>query len=535
MEGVPEVLRGGVLAFLKAHQLEAPHELAAAAPEDLTHAFAQEPPEFTLGHRAVVRRLREAARRLPPPPPPPPSLPSSFAALAQPALWLGPSLVRALAAWGELQRRVPGLFVSVATVFLVCILGEAAKHTGLWSHLTEWDTRCSHEPLPGGNDTGIKFLIATVSQSGARTLSQSLHRVGVEQSFQGVDLAALVWSGLYDDYHRRPQQGGQRYNSDHLWSRFRQDNQMKPSAKMLLNLPPAELASAVSRCRIEALSFTGMESLFWPIYRMSPQAKVIFVHPPWEVPVPLDEDFLNPNFAWTTPLFILLSGANHMLPWGALLHLADPAAGGQIRSRLANGGPPLTQDWGPFIALWYRAVSQRRVMAHRTAGLHWLPRSFHDADSFGANVFREVPKSRLKEWQLEKNEWQELCDLVNATSCRLKGPLRTLRNVPDFNFDDVFTFWVLLPLNILIVWLDALFLKYAWKLISMPLEAVMEVPGLRTVKAGALRLRGGFSMLTKLAVAFVLVRYYNFVSERVDLVSQGFRLTSDGGFSFGGR
>ena len=48
--------------------------------------------------------------------------------------------------------------------------------------------------------------------------------------------------------------------------------------KVLAGTRPEELAAALSKCRAGALAFDGYESLFWPIYNVSPNAKVIVLN-----------------------------------------------------------------------------------------------------------------------------------------------------------------------------------------------------------------------------------------------------------------
>mmetsp|Transcript_59525 Transcript_59525/g.184684 ORF Transcript_59525/g.184684 Transcript_59525/m.184684 type:complete len:538 (-) Transcript_59525:15-1628(-) len=493
-EGVPVALRAGVSAFLKAHGLEALGELAAAAPEDLTQAFAAEPPDFTLGHRAAVRRLREAACVRPRASP----RPWRLELLLQPRRWLAPSVVRFLVAVGELKSRFPGLWPPLWALVLATLLGVQAELDDIWHPFTEWDVRCSHEPLPG-NNTGIQYLIIGASKPSARSFSQSLYELGVKRSWQGVDLSVLMWSNLFDDVSRRPENGGRR-TSQHVRDIISDRGGILSDSKALMQLSPAEIAAAVSRCRIEALSFAGVENLFWPILSMSPNATVFLAHgTEWEKQWDYSMDFFNPSFVWSLPLFLAVAASPHMLPWTALLHIVDPLIGGHIRARLSSGDPPLTQAWGPYISFWLHGLNLRRGVAHRNSGLQWAVSSFSDFWYMIQQLDRQMPKSRLKQWDMTQNTWQELCGIVNASRCPRSGPLRVPHNpVPDFKFEDYMTFWAVLPLHLLLLWLNALLLKFVWQLVIHPLLGPLLLYSSRIAGAAAAWGSWGLRMALKL-------------------------------------
>merc|ERR1712031_101828 len=90
--------------------------------------------------------------------------------------------------------------------------------------------------------------------------------------------------------------------------------------QVMKELTSEELASRISRCRVDTAIFDGIERLFWPVYEVSPGAKVVVLD--WRP----HKDWMKSNNAFTPALlqalFFLgyLQNAFHFLPWFALLY-----------------------------------------------------------------------------------------------------------------------------------------------------------------------------------------------------------------------
>jgi len=210
-----------------------------------------------------------------------------------------------------------------------------------------------------------------------------------------------------------------------------------------------------------------MENLFWPLYYLSPNATIIFVHRrPDERDFDWSDEYINPNFAYTLLVTTVLMSPPFVLPWHLLPWLLDPFLGGRIQQRLQSGHPPLSASYDPYTAFWHAGLSMRRSVAHRYGGLHW---KFSDMqgerpyERYLAHFWSRVPTSRVKEWYGPSSKWEELCKLVGVEPCPWSGPLPERTIVPDFKFDYMGAYWWRVPFHLLLLWLNCLWLKLWYK------------------------------------------------------------------------
>jgi len=415
---LPAVLRGVVRAFLEARRL-GEEDLAAAAPAELTEAFGAAPGALGLGHRAALRRLGAAARRRS----------EERAAAAGLGAWRA-TLHRGADCVAR-GRLLPG-WIPVLQAATLIYAGLLSAGWGLWAPLTEWNNRCSHPALPA-NQSGVKVLLAGLAKTGTTTMSASLHELGLEHSYHSEDIGMFVWGGLYDDFWMRRENGGVRdrlHMMHTVFPAFFSAPGVFPlDAEVLLNIAPGELAAALSRCRVDAMAFDAAENLFWPVYHVSPGAKVISLG--WRS----YDEYIRSTVAFApmhrAMLYVLglLTSAQHLLPWGALLHVLDPLLGRPMARLLARGGPPLAFSSSSLQQILLNAVGMRRVEAHKFHGLSWTPGNVGEYQGFFRKVRETVPQSQLLEWDMRRHTWRDLCDFIGVGSCNRTGLLPRAMNL----------------------------------------------------------------------------------------------------------
>merc|ERR1712032_23208 len=172
------------------------------------------------------------------------------------------------------------------------------------------------------------------------------------------------------------------------------------------------LAAWLSRCRIDAMAFDGLENLFFPVYDASPGAKVVILS--WRTYKERQRSINHFTPTVVTQLIIqsYLHNAPHLLPWGALVIPAlDMLSGGDLTKFLSSGHPN-TFATGPAVRFWHNICFGRRVISHFKSP---LSKSFNDeADFLGyfEDIRRYVPEKDRMEWNMKKNTPRDLCDFI---------------------------------------------------------------------------------------------------------------------------
>merc|ERR1712050_565633 len=132
---------------------------------------------------------------------------------------------------------------------------------------------------------------------------------------------------------------------------------------------------AISKCRVEAMAFDGINQLFWPIYEMSPGVKVIVLNWRTHQEIKASSSSFGRGLYWSLFLLNLLVISIHILPWNAfVLPILDPLFGSPIDDHMRNGKPfheGLFNSMGhePFVlCIWRLQLTERRQCQHWSSG-----------------------------------------------------------------------------------------------------------------------------------------------------------------------
>eukprot|EP00913_Durusdinium_trenchii_P021064 g19795.t1 len=105
----------------------------------------------------------------------------------------------------------------------------------------------------------------------------------------------------------------------------------------------SRLMEKIGRCRMEAIALDGLETLFDPLAKANPDAKVIMMN--WRT----FRQWRNSLDTFVHKLTVMvyhniITGSSlGLLPWLALLQPLDRLSGGHVEHLLRSGGPPITE------------------------------------------------------------------------------------------------------------------------------------------------------------------------------------------------
>jgi len=166
------------------------------------------------------------------------------------------------------------------------------KMSHFWGWANDWEMECKYPPLPA-NQTGVKVLLGGFAKTGTWAMSSTLHELGMKKSFHGQEFMLHVFSKIADRYWMRPENGGRVSRNWHHLNLISRGKQMTggevgtiasqkagmltDSADVLKHTSLETLAEYTSKCQIDSIAFDGVETLFWPMYKASPDAKVILL------------------------------------------------------------------------------------------------------------------------------------------------------------------------------------------------------------------------------------------------------------------
>jgi len=347
-------------------------------------------------------------------------------------------------------------------------MGIYFQLTRLWKPLIDTSTECEHPALPG-NNSGVKVLVAAFAKMGTRTMSRSLYQLGLTHSYHSEEISLHVWSDLAAKFWRRPENAGVKVPVGMPYV-----GRTTTDLEVLAATRPGELAAALSRCKVDAMAFDGLELLFWPVYEVSPDAKVIVLN--WRTWQELLTSSVN--FAgWFSHLMYIgayLSSSMHALPWGAAFHALDPLVGRPIQRLLSSGGAPVNQEQGPLVMLWYRMMSGYRVTNHFFHGLGagsnatfygMLVREHVQAEFF-ERVHREVPPERRLDFDPRKQGYEDLCKFLEISNCPRRGLLPRAVSVYAHERDFPLSFAFCVVVYVVLHWAN-------WKIYSALLSSLL--------------------------------------------------------------
>jgi len=316
------------------------------------------------------------------------------------------------------QRPHCCLFSLYVVVSGVVIMGGGLCHSPwrpLLLRLLEMPTECRHPQLPT-NRTGLKAMLGTVGKGGTRTMAHVLNDIGL-RTYHNEE----IFTHPFTRWERRMKELRPESWNYHRANFVRYLNfDVDPRAS-------EELAAAISRCRVDAMSVDGLETLFWPLYNLSPEVKVLYLN--WRTFKQWRRSLdVYRKTQWLMQFNnILFAHAGHTVPWGLFLKLLDPLYGGPIARTLAEGLPFL-QAQGP---LWFFYNSQSLPMHKLPQLRNWgpemtiqyLPALQEDYDRVMNYIPERVPPKRYMRVDPRTTKYEELCEFLEVSPCPMKGKL----------------------------------------------------------------------------------------------------------------
>jgi len=308
------------------------------------------------------------------------------------------------------------VFVLAGKVLFLLYLGVLAEQFMWWQWLVDPRTSCSHKPLPA-NHSGVRVLAGGMAKTGTSTMVEAFHLIGLTNAYHGNDVSEHILRPVLDDFWRQPRNGGDGNPWSiatvrapaHMGTLFRGN---LASRYAFERVRPEDLAAAISKCRVDAMSFDAVESMFFPVYDVSPGAKVVILS--WRS----YEDFDRSRNAYGLKfrLFIysasLIANSIQLLPWGALILPAfNMVTGGHIDNVLRNG-TSLTFSRGASLRFYHHMVFNRHDLSHANSGIakyiwnKWYYLRFFE------QIRERVPAKDRMEWNMKNNTPKDLCDFL---------------------------------------------------------------------------------------------------------------------------
>lgn len=220
-----------------------------------------------------------------------------------------------------------------------------------------------------------------------------------------------------------------------------------------------DLARQISKCNVDSMVFDGIERLFWPVFDVSPGAKVIVLD--WRTQKEWNKSESEFTNLLLTCLFFLglVQNSIHLLPWAALvMPLIELLFGRPIHSLLTTADPLFYESDSPFVTYMHRQMNQRRIMEHWASGL--TDASFVTKRKWVDywDMIREVvPEENRLSFNMKKMGYKELCDFlgVEHPNCRVTGALPKLKiNILNFEREHPVAWGCNLPLFWFLHWLN---------------------------------------------------------------------------------
>eukprot|EP00413_Alexandrium_margalefii_P003694 CAMPEP_0204511302 /NCGR_PEP_ID=MMETSP0661-20131031/351_1 /ASSEMBLY_ACC=CAM_ASM_000606 /TAXON_ID=109239 /ORGANISM="Alexandrium margalefi, Strain AMGDE01CS-322" /LENGTH=432 /DNA_ID=CAMNT_0051516381 /DNA_START=77 /DNA_END=1375 /DNA_ORIENTATION=+ len=352
------------------------------------------------------------------------------------------------------QKELKRWFIYVIGFIVYLVVATLFNLGSMWCWVWEpMGFMCKHPPLTA-NNSGVKVLIYAPPKSGTTATAKFLLRL-YPHAYHSEDFHIHIWSQLSDMFWQRPENGG----SIWPWRRLAtpsypaykgfsfRDKRGGPDAadtRVLKGLGDELrpiLADRLSRCRVDAMAFDGFMEAFWPIYDVSPDAKIVMLN--WRT----FEEWSQSGVDWNTYTFLALTLANivssgqHVLPWNAVVvPLWDALTGNKITERLRDG-KPWARDPDVSSLLFTTAVMERRFLQHWYSGfgggIPWnapdranntnIPSTHIGSKAafkdFWNHAHQYIPKERILELDLRKSTPMDLCRFLGKEdnpACELK-------------------------------------------------------------------------------------------------------------------
>eukprot|EP00415_Alexandrium_ostenfeldii_P000809 UN0809 len=294
---------------------------------------------------------------------------------------------------------------------------------------------------------------------GTRTVSRTLYELGIERSYHGEELLMHVWSAHATDFFRKPENGGLRNVPVSLpWAPTNRSDMVLQATNQ------STLAGLISSCKAEAVAFDGIEKLFFPVYAISPGAKVLVLN--WRT---FDEARVSMNnfFGLFLPYLIFLGhlfGSVQVLPWGLFVpYVTEPLFGNVAREYLQTGLPPVNQVQSPYSFIFMRFMSSMRIVSHWFDGLClWDGMTQERHTAFFEQIQKIVPPQDRMDFDVRKNTYEDLCKFLGMKECRRSGKLPRAINLGNHELDFLPAFVLCLPILLGLHWIN--FRIFTWSL-----------------------------------------------------------------------
>jgi len=327
-----------------------------------------------------------------------------------------------------------------------------------WDFLWEPMTKCERISDLPANASGIKVLVYAPAKSGTKSISKALVRMGYRHTYHSEDILYSVWTRFADEFWGRPENGGVRFGT--VWPPASKGWHDKPTTSdltVLKNSRPEDLASAFRNCGVDVAVMDGIEEIFWPLYNVSPDAKVISLNwRTWDEYSTSWAKFSSDLTAGLTLLqFVVCS--SYLLPWSVIMiPIIELLSGNEIHRYLSTGGPPVTAGGDGFAVrfFWYQTF-WRRWLTHTRSGLERRFSGEQDYVDYFADARRRIPAERLFEWDMRRHTMADLCGFLGTTdhpACATPGRLPKGVNVLYIEREGIYVTCALLALFLLLHW-----------------------------------------------------------------------------------
>jgi len=342
---------------------------------------------------------------------------------------------------------------------LYMCVGWINDYSSIWGRFEPFQYECEHPARPV-NDSGVQVLVAGFAKTGTRSMSRVLYQLGLEHSYHSEEFNAFVWARHADKFWL-----------DHYGGRW---SQMPSVARyvaeqldtvVLQNTSSEKLAEIVSKCKVDAIALDGIEMLFFPMYAVSPNAKVIMLN--WRTFEQWRKSLVTfgPLLALQIQFLGVLNCAVVILPWGWLFHIVDPLFFDRwLEKVLKSGGPAFCQEYGgAYFGFWHGLVAIRRIATRWMSGLAYFPDAKELYDLEFQKVKDRVPKDRLMEVDPRKHTYEDICRFLEIKDCKRSGKFDKAVNLFNFEHDFPEAFFKKLPILLLLHYLNFKILFFLWR------------------------------------------------------------------------
>mmetsp|Transcript_13369 Transcript_13369/g.31344 ORF Transcript_13369/g.31344 Transcript_13369/m.31344 type:complete len:435 (-) Transcript_13369:62-1366(-) len=308
---------------------------------------------------------------------------------------------------------------------LYTILSYRACTQDWWGHLHEpgFEEICQHHPPLANATSGVRFLLVGLARSGTTAVSKAFHDLGLNayhseefKFFAGRKWVTRVTQIMSPGTHARPtMRKVNAYSKEHGF---------------------AELAKALSSCQVDVLALDGMEKLLQPVWRMSPQAKVVLLdwrsYSDWATSL---GSFSPQVDALQNVVVYIAMSTRGIIPWTFAWRHLDALLGSPLARRYYYGSPPVLWNqtvWSLWHA-WEITANRGREFLLPPVGFDLFnqirPKNVNEYNMFYNSWVKSVPEDKLLHFNPVTDSYETLCAFAGLASCPLTGKLAKVTNV----------------------------------------------------------------------------------------------------------